>query len=237
MSGVFQSLPMCRLTERIVRSTLVTAWFFADWPTSTSPLRAKATTEGVVREPSELAMTVGSPPSRTATTELVVPRSMPTVRAMVFPPGSCLSKFGSSLPRAGSPGLSPVRSTCSSGPTRGVAAVFPVSRNAPAAQEQPLRLGPMTAPEGGAHRPQLDAAVGALALQVTRETVLQARAALLAEADRLDKNLQRAHRDFGGVGRCGGDPVSPEAADAFDERINALVEQCFTYNRDLRSSA
>ena len=91
MSGVFQSLPMCRLTERIVRSTLVTAWFFADWPTSTSPLRAKATTEGVVREPSELAMTVGSPPSRTATTELVVPRSMPTARAMVFPPGSCLS--------------------------------------------------------------------------------------------------------------------------------------------------
>ena len=95
----------------------------------------------------------------------------------------------------------------------------------------------MTAPEGGAHRPQLDAAVGALALQVTRETVLQARAALLAEADRLDKNLQRTHRDFGSVGRCGGDPVSPEAAAAFDERINALVEQCFTYNRDLRSSA
>ena len=37
---------MCRLTERIVRSTLVTAWFFADCPTSTSPLRAKATTDG-----------------------------------------------------------------------------------------------------------------------------------------------------------------------------------------------
>jgi hypothetical protein len=29
-----------------------------------------------------LAMTVGSPPSRTATTELVVPRSIPTARAM-----------------------------------------------------------------------------------------------------------------------------------------------------------
>jgi hypothetical protein len=95
----------------------------------------------------------------------------------------------------------------------------------------------MTAPEVGAHRPQLDAAVGALALQVNRETVLAARAALLAEADRLDKNLQRSHRDFGGVGRCGSDPVSPEAAAAFDERINALVTQCFTYNRDLRASA
>ena len=44
----------------------------------------------------------------------------------------------------------------------------------------------MTAPEVGAHRPQLDAAVGALALQVNRETVLAARAALLAEAERLD---------------------------------------------------
>src|SRR3954466_4843356 len=29
-------------------------------------------------------MTVGSPPSRTATTELVVPRSIPTARAMVL---------------------------------------------------------------------------------------------------------------------------------------------------------
>src|SRR4051794_31011505 len=66
----------------MVRSTLVTAWFLADWPTRTSPFLANATTEGVVREPSELAMTVGSPPSRTATTEFVVPRSIPTARAM-----------------------------------------------------------------------------------------------------------------------------------------------------------
>src|SRR4051794_24289577 len=73
---------MCRLTLRMVRSTLVTAWLLADWPTRTSPFLAKATTEGVVREPSEFAMTVGSPPSRTVTTELVVPRSIPTARAM-----------------------------------------------------------------------------------------------------------------------------------------------------------
>ncbi len=33
--------PMCRLTERTVRSTLVTAWFLAGWPTSTSPLRER----------------------------------------------------------------------------------------------------------------------------------------------------------------------------------------------------
>jgi hypothetical protein len=77
------------LTLRIVRSTFVTAWFFADWPTRTSPFLAKATTDGVVRAPSELAMTVGSPPSRTATTEFVVPRSIPTARAMKDSPVRC----------------------------------------------------------------------------------------------------------------------------------------------------
>src|SRR5687768_14456203 len=82
ISSVCHVVPMCRLTERIVRSTLVTAWFLADWPTRTSPFLAKATTDGVVREPSEFAMTVGSPPSRTVTTELVVPRSIPTARDM-----------------------------------------------------------------------------------------------------------------------------------------------------------
>ena len=78
----FQSVPMWRLTERMVRSTFVTAWRLATSPTSTSPFLAKATMDGVVREPSAFAMTAGSPPSRTATQELVVPRSMPTARAM-----------------------------------------------------------------------------------------------------------------------------------------------------------
>jgi hypothetical protein len=95
----------------------------------------------------------------------------------------------------------------------------------------------MTAPEVGAHRPQLDAAVGALALQVNRETVLAARAALLAEADRLDAQLRDRRYEYGGVGLCGHDPVSPEAAQAFNQRINALVQSCFQYNRDLRTSA
>ena len=39
----------------------------------------KATTLGVVRLPSALASTRGSPPSRMAAQELVVPRSMPTI--------------------------------------------------------------------------------------------------------------------------------------------------------------
>jgi len=83
----------------------------------------------------------------------------------------------------------------------------------------------------------LDAAVRALALQVNRDTVLQARAALLAEADRLDVELGKRAHAYGGVGICGGDPVSPEAAGAFNERINALVMDCRSYNRELRAAA
>src|SRR3954452_16794564 len=74
--------PMWRLTERMVRSGLVMAWRLATSPTRTSPVFEKPTTEGVVRPPSALGMTVGSPASRTETTELVVPRSIPTALGM-----------------------------------------------------------------------------------------------------------------------------------------------------------
>src|SRR5450631_350292 len=100
-----QLVPISRLTERIVRSILVTACRLAISPTRTSPFLANATTDGVVRPPSALAMIVASPPSRTATAELVVPRSMPTARAISYllydesfgehqsccPPGSCFT--------------------------------------------------------------------------------------------------------------------------------------------------
>src|SRR5579872_3639913 len=66
----------------MVFSGLVMAWRFATCPTSRSPLLVNATTEGVVRVPSWLAMTVGCPPSITATTEFVVPRSMPIIFPM-----------------------------------------------------------------------------------------------------------------------------------------------------------
>ena len=68
---------MKRLIEKTVFSGFVTAWRLATWPTSRSPSFAIATTDGVVRAPSWLTMTVGWPPSITATTELVVPRSIP----------------------------------------------------------------------------------------------------------------------------------------------------------------
>ena len=80
--SIVQSVPMWRLTERMVRSGLVMAWRLATSPTRTSPALAKATTDGVVRAPSALGMTTGSPASRTLTTELVVPRSMPTALGM-----------------------------------------------------------------------------------------------------------------------------------------------------------
>ena len=77
-----QVVPICRLTDLIVRSGLVTACRFATSPTSTSPVLLNATIDGVVRAPSALAITVGSPPSNTATTLLVVPKSIPTALPM-----------------------------------------------------------------------------------------------------------------------------------------------------------
>ena len=47
-------------------------------------LSLNATTEGVVRAPSLLGITTGSPPSRTETQELVVPKSIPMILPIVF---------------------------------------------------------------------------------------------------------------------------------------------------------
>src|SRR5438093_1078125 len=77
---------MNRLIEYTVFSGLTAACRRASWPTRRSPDLVKATTEGVVRPPSAFGMTTGSPASMTATTELVVPRSMPTVFAIVISP-------------------------------------------------------------------------------------------------------------------------------------------------------
>src|SRR5258708_18352017 len=73
---------MRRLMEKTVFSGLVTACRFANWPTRRSPLLVIATTEGVSRDPSLFSNTVGSPPSMTAITEFVVPRSIPSTFAI-----------------------------------------------------------------------------------------------------------------------------------------------------------
>ncbi|MEJ3652610.1 hypothetical protein WEH80_06470 [Actinomycetes bacterium KLBMP 9759] len=95
----------------------------------------------------------------------------------------------------------------------------------------------MTHPAPGPFRERLDAAVADVALQVNRDNVLKARAALLAEAKRLDDVLDGHLRNYSGIGLCGGDPVSADAQKAFNERIDALIEHCRTYNRDLREAA
>ena len=81
--------PMNRLIEKMVCLGLVTAWRLATWPTSRSPSLVNATTDGVVRPPSALGMTTGSPPSMTATTELVVPRSIPMILEAMSTPVKC----------------------------------------------------------------------------------------------------------------------------------------------------
>src|SRR4051812_26691509 len=63
----------------MVFSGFVTAWRFATCPARRSPLFANPTTDGVVRPPSWFGITTGCPPSITATTELVVPRSIPII--------------------------------------------------------------------------------------------------------------------------------------------------------------
>src|SRR6266446_9806067 len=84
---------MNRLAEEMVFSGLSTAWRLASWPTRRSPVLVNPTTDGVKRLPSLLMITVGLPPSITATTEFVVPRSMPTAFAIPH-----LTAFVSGLP-------------------------------------------------------------------------------------------------------------------------------------------
>src|SRR5579859_1876779 len=68
----------------MVFSGLVIAWRRATCPTSRSlVLGLTATTEVVSRLPSAFSSTVGSPASMIATTELVVPRSIPSTFAIV----------------------------------------------------------------------------------------------------------------------------------------------------------
>src|SRR5688572_8546217 len=70
---------MKRLIEYTVFCGLVTCWCLAIWPTRISPLSVNATTDGVSREPWALVSTLGISPSMMATTEFVVPKSMPMI--------------------------------------------------------------------------------------------------------------------------------------------------------------
>ena len=75
---------MKRLIEKTVRLGLVIAWRLAGSPTLRSPPSVNATTDGVVRWPSELGITTGSLPSMTDTQEFVVPKSIPMIFAIML---------------------------------------------------------------------------------------------------------------------------------------------------------
>src|SRR5215218_6525819 len=68
----------------MVLAALVTAWRLAICPTRRSPLSVNPTTVGVVRPPSLFGTICTAPPSRTATQQLVVPRSIPTTLPITF---------------------------------------------------------------------------------------------------------------------------------------------------------
>src|SRR5215471_17695694 len=93
---------MNRLIDEIVLSGFTAACRRASSPTRRSPDLVKATTEGVIREPSALRMTTGASPSMTAITDWVVPRSIPRTLA-ISPsiPGSCAVNRRSGIRRAG----------------------------------------------------------------------------------------------------------------------------------------
>ena len=93
--------PMNRLMEKTVFSGFRTAWRFATWPTRIWPSLPNPTTDGVSRPPSSLMSTFGSLPSITATTEFVVPRSIPMIFAIVVAPSPYL--FWSSVFRRHGP--------------------------------------------------------------------------------------------------------------------------------------
>src|SRR5258708_38348454 len=75
---------MKHLIEKTVCSGFRAACRFATCPTNLSPVLVNATTDGVMRPPSLLTITVGLSPSMVATAELVVPRSIPIAFAMTF---------------------------------------------------------------------------------------------------------------------------------------------------------
>src|ERR1044071_10331246 len=88
--------PMSRFTPNTLRCGLVTIWRLLAAPTTTSPSAFHDTMDGVVRPPSWLWITVGSPPSNTATHEFVGPRSIPITRPIYLSEYTYLRRLNSS---------------------------------------------------------------------------------------------------------------------------------------------
>lgn len=78
-----------------------------------------------------------------------------------------------------------------------------------------------------------NAAPDAGRLQVDPDNVMAVMRVLVAESDRLLDSVRRARLRGPWVGQCGGDPVSRDAASAFNQRIDLLVDQCRRYAEEL----
>ncbi|HWN33893.1 MAG TPA: hypothetical protein VNP03_14180 [Pseudonocardia sp.] len=87
---------------------------------------------------------------------------------------------------------------------------------------------------GASFEAALSSDLGGLA--VTPDNVLRVHNALKAEAVRLG-NLMLAYAPMLHVGECGSDPVSGPAADQFNTKIRALVDQCTGYAKALDDAA
>ena len=85
---------MRRLTESTVRSGAAAAWLRARRPTMTAPASSSPTHEGRMVSPSSSTI-VGFPPETIATSEFVVPRSMP----MMVSSSAALVSAGINPPR------------------------------------------------------------------------------------------------------------------------------------------
>ncbi|MDN5918015.1 MAG: hypothetical protein L0I76_23460 [Pseudonocardia sp.] len=109
----------------------------------------------------------------------------------------------------------------------------------------------MTSPVPRIANAHLQSSIDHVLMQVDRDTVLKARAVLMQEADELEDAMTRA---TGGapptalpgrmgqpghgvwVGRCSDDPISGPAQISFNRKIDAVLEPCRQYIRDLRIS-
>jgi hypothetical protein len=80
--------------------------------------------------------------------------------------------------------------------------------------------------EGAASSGSIPAVRHQAQLRVNPGNVLRVRAALLAESDRLRAAVRNVRNPPDLVGLYGGDPLSQEAAQAYNRRIGQVVEQC-----------
>ncbi|MBB6377984.1 hypothetical protein BKA01_005244 [Pseudonocardia eucalypti] len=89
----------------------------------------------------------------------------------------------------------------------------------------------------GASPDRMQAALNHVRMQVTPENILKVRAIFLQESERVLRILEGLRRVGvvgGGVGLCGDDPLSPQAAEAFNRRIGHELDQAGLYGKRLR---